>query len=244
MPVRSAILLGVVGCWHAAPTPPGSPAGSTCEPARWRSLAATTRRAWLVSVDDPYAHRRGAQARGMWRPGEPVAVLAIEGADVEIATLRDELIVARWVAASGLGHAAMETAAVSPSPGGAPDPAVRILLGYRLPDTAEAWLSVRHAPFEYDGLQLEGFVPATVRGVIWDEPARRVRDPHARHDGGVIVDAPHAGARARAKLTWSAELAIRGDRIDFWEVTARTARAEVDGFLAKPPPPPPPRVNG
>src|SRR6185295_2553191 len=82
--------------------------------------------------------------------------------------------------------------------------------------------------------------PAAIRGVLWDEPARPLPDGRVVRDSGVIVDAPHAGARPRAKLTWNAELEIRGEQPGFREVTARTPRAEVDGFLARPPPPPPP----
>ena len=213
---------------------------AACDPVRWRELAATPRRAWLVSLDEPHAHHAGAPSRGAWRPREPVAMLALEGGDVQVATVREGAIVARWVAATGLGRAAMAGAAVSPSPGGAPDPAVRIRRGHRLPDGDRPWLSVSRAPTELDGLELQGFVPATLRGVTWDEPPRAPAPAPAVHHDGPILDAPRAGARARAKVTWSAEIEIRGDLPGYWEVTARTPRAEVDGFIAKPPPPPPP----
>ncbi len=190
-----------------------------------------------MSLDEPSVHRAGARARGAWRSREPVAVLAVAGGDVRIATLREGLIATRWVAESGLGRAAMREVGVSSVPRAAPDPAVRIKIGYRLPAEQQAWLPVTHAPDELDGLELHGFVPAGIRGVTWEEPVRAPAASVIRRDGE-ILEAPHAGARVRATVTRDAEIEIRGDRPAFWEVTARTPRAEVDGFLAKPPPRP------
>lgn len=248
MSVRATLWILLAGCWQVSPPaaspPPApeaalSPAAAPCDASRWRELAATTRRAWLVSLDRPHAHREAAPARGAWRPREPVAVLDFEGGDVRVATLREDVIVTRWVAVTGLGRAAIAGAAVSPSPGGAPDPAVRIRIGYRLPDGDRPWLSVAHAPTELDGLELHGVVPSAIRGILWDEPPRAPGLALAMHHDGVILDAPHAGAPARAKVTREAEIQIRGTHPGFWEVTARTPRAEVDGFIPQPPPPPP-----
>jgi hypothetical protein len=169
----------------------------------------------------------------------PVAVLALDGTDAHVATVREGLIVARWVAASGLGHAAIAAAAVSPAPGAAPDPAVRIRPGHRLPDADSPWLSVARAPAELDGLELVGFVPARLRGLTWDEPPPAPPPARVVHRDDLILDAPHAAARPRAKVTREAAIEIRGTRSGYWEITARTPRAEVDGFIPLPPPPRP-----
>lgn len=250
MRLTAAPWLLAAGCWHAAPALPPEPAAppappAACDATRWRELASTPRRAWLVSLDAPRAHRAGPPSRDARRPRWPVAVLALDGADARIATVRDGLIVARWVAASALARVATAGAAVSPAPGAAPDPAVRIRPGYRLPDADGPWLSVAHPPAALDGLELEGFVPAGLRGFTWDEPPPAPPPARAVRREGDILDAPHAAARPRAKVTREAAIEVRGTRSGYWEITARTPRAEVDGFLPAPPPPPPrPRHSG
>jgi hypothetical protein len=251
--MRAALWLVIgAGCWNApsrsgsahapgtepaAPSPSPSPEAEPCDAPRWRRFAATTRRAWLVSLDEPRRHRAGGPPRSAWHPREPVAVLALDGGDIYVATLREGVIAARWVAASGLGRAAIAETAVSPAPGAPPDPAVRIRPGYRLPADDQPWLSVKHAPAELDGLELEGFVPAAVRGVTWDEPLQPPwRPTRSVEHIGPLLETPQPGARTRATSGREAALEIRGVHAGYWELRARTPRAEVDGFAPRPPP--------
>jgi hypothetical protein len=215
-------------------------AAHTCDLARWNALAKVTQHAWLLSTDSPHAHPI-ASSGGAGEYGHiPVTVLDTEGDDIEVASITASLIVTRWVPTTALGRAAMSNTVVSPSPGAAPDPAVRIRIGYQLPSTGEGWLPVRQVPMASEGLEVEGFVSSDLRGVVWDEPPRV---EHGRHPiiAGWIRSAPRDDAPIRAKLTDSAEIVLRGETPGWFEITARTPHAEVDGFVAKPPPPPPPR---
>jgi hypothetical protein len=134
----------------------------------------------------------------------------------------------------------MGPAEVSPRPGIAPDPAIRIAMGYRLPALV-AWPSVEHAPA--DPIAITGVVPAKLRGVVWDEPARPVRSRTWRGSGAIRSE-PRADAPIRAHVTLEAEIELRGRRDDWFEVTAHGPYVSVDGFIAIPPPRPPRQPTG
>jgi len=238
--VRSLVgILVVVGCGSSPRRSPAPViAKPTCSPAAWRQAAESTQRAWLVSLDPPHTHPAAPIGRHAQYHRIPVTVIETDGEDVLIATSTPGAIVTRWVPTSALGRAAMAPASVSPAPGATPDPAVRIGIGYKLPASGDAWPSVRHSAAEITGLELFGVVPVELRGVVWDEP-RRNDTRRGWHHAGVIRSAPRADAPILAKVTYEAEIDIRGHHNNWFEVTARTAHAAVDGYLERPPPPPP-----
>jgi hypothetical protein len=238
-------VVALLACCSAAPSGRGAGGSAlACDAAWWGSAAQRTSHAWLLSLDSPHRHPVTPSGRFEHYGNTPVSVLETDGDDVRVAIATPRLIVTRWVPTSALGRAAMAKVWVSPRADSPPDPAVRILVGYQLPEAETPWLSVRQAELVNEGIELSGVVPAAVRGVVWDEPRMAMERPGTVHLDAVIVDAPHAGASVRARVSAAAAIEVRGDHGGWLEVTARSAHAEVDGFLQPAAPRSPPDPPG
>jgi len=240
----TAVLLVALGC-HNPPTAVPTAvrpvahvadvAIRSCDDAAWHTAAASRQRAWVSSLAAPRAHPNAAIGRSPRYAEIPATVVEIDGEDVQIATVWPNLIVTRWLPVSALGRVAIREGTVSPAPGSPPDPAIRIRVGAKLPASDAAWLAVSPA----DGISFAGVVPASVRGLTWDAPAA-VDHGRPWHHAGTIRVEPRSDAAIRATVTDAAAIEIRGERAGWFEITARTASSEVDGYIERPPPPPPP----
>jgi hypothetical protein len=235
--VRSLALLVLLGCGRPARPPVArvNVVTRSCDRQAWQDAAASTQRAWVSALAPPHAHPVAPIGRWPRIDAVPTTVVELAGEDVQIATVRPQLIVTRWLPVSALGRAAITWAAVSPRAGGPPDPAVRIRIGAKLPASEAAWLAVSPD----DGLAFAGFVPSSVRGTIWDVAPAIVDGQVTSHLTGPIRAAPRADAAVRATVAWKAAITVHGEHAGWFEVTARTDGAEVDGYIERPPPPPP-----
>lgn len=239
-PVRAAaIAMMMAGCGATpplqAPVAAARRASEACDLEVWREAAQATQRAWLAALIPPAAHREPPLPGGTERDDRPVIVMALDR-DVRVASIRDGVIVARWVSPAAFGRAAMAEVGVSASPGGPPDPARKILVGHPLPATEGEWLMLR----EVEGLTVEGVVPARIRGTIWEEPAKPPPEVRRTNFSGVIraEASPEGVPRAR---TSRSVLRANGLAPPGWAaVVAQTRYAIVRGFIELPPPPPPP----
>lgn len=205
----------VVGCGRGAGVPVNAPreAASACDVT---AATESMRR----------AHLRGASV--------PVVVVDVARSTVQIAMVGPEVTVMRWVPFGALEPVVREETAVSPAPNAAPDPALRVLPGFRLPDATTPWLPVRG-----DGpIAFTGFVPSGVKGRIWEDrqDAALASPIHASFD-------VHAAARSdssiRARLEPGARVRVRGPTSQPWlAVLATTEHVRVEGFVEHPRPAP------
>lgn len=171
----------------------------------------------------------------------PVALLDVARDRLQVATVRDDVIVTHWVRVDELAPVVHETTAVSPSPGAPADPGTVVLPGFRLPLTLGPWIAIRSgAP-----LAITGFIPAQSRGTFWDELPDDPAAPTLATIGiELTVHAePHANTLVRAVIHPGARARVLGRHLTgspWFGVHARGGFVVVTGFVDPPQSPPTP----
>lgn len=217
-PVAGVALIVACGASSPVSTTARQPASSTTCDLRDHI---STRRAWLTTGTTP------------------VALFDVAHDQLQVATVRDDVIVTSWVTVDALAPVVDKPTAVSPTAGAAADPGLTVLAGFRIQADTAPWLAIHTGP----SLAISGFIPASARATFWDEEPV---DPKAPTYTTISVemtvraeprrDAPirgvlHPGARVRA-------VGRNPSGAPWIEVDARGAYVAVTGFVEPPTPAP------
>lgn len=175
-------------------------------------------------------------SRRAWLPGATTPVVVIETAAerVLVAHVTPDIVVTRWVPTASLGRAVSTSMAVSPMPGGRPDPDLVVLPGFPVAPATTPWVRVAST----SPLAFEGYIPSGATTTIF-EALPPPREPETTNTFEVRAE-PTSGARLRGVIGRGAHARTTATAVPGWlAVTAAGPFSRISGFVL----PPPPRVT-